>query len=76
MIVENPTKTEHGFEVTRMSLFNLQVCSRLNAKEIRLAVNHYFQSGTSAGWVLETSGKLAPVKCSENDGNIHYIFTC
>lgn len=75
-IVENPTKEEHGFEITKMSLLNLQVCSKLPKEEIEYMVNRYSPSGTSNGWHLEKEGNLAPVDCSKGDGSKHYVFTC
>ena len=75
-IIENPTKEEHGFEVTKMSILNLQVCPKLAQNEIELNVNRYFHSGTSNGWSLETMENLAPVDCDKKDGSKHYVFTC
>ncbi len=75
-VVEKPTKEEHGFEVTKMSILNLQVCSKLPQDRIEGAVNRYSPSGTSLGWRLEIEGNLAPVECSKKDGSKHYVFSC
>lgn len=74
--VEKPTKEKHGFEILRMSLLNLQVCSKLSDAEVSEAVNKYSPSGTSNGWRLETEGDLAPLECDNKDGSKHYIFSC
>jgi hypothetical protein len=73
--IENPTKQEHGFEVIKMNLLNLQVCSSLQQDEIEARVNRFFSSGTQNGWRLETEGNRAPVECA-NGGAKHYLFTC
>jgi len=75
-VVENPTKEEHGFEVMKMDLINLRVCSKLPADKIETQVNRHFQSGTTMGWILRTDGKAAPVNCGKGDGSIHYMFSC
>lgn len=73
---ENPTKEKQGYEITKMNLLNLQVCSKLPVSEIEAAVNKYNPSGTSGGWILKTEGNLAPVECSKGDGSKHYVFSC
>lgn len=75
-MVENPTKKEHGFEITKMSLLNLQVCSKLPQDEIGAIVNRYSPSGTEQGWHLETEGNLAPVCCANDPLSKHYVFSC
>jgi hypothetical protein len=75
-IVEHPTKEEHGFEITRMNLLNLHVCSKLSPDEIEERVNRFSPSGTSNGWRLERDGNLAPVDCDNGDGSKHYVFSC
>ena len=75
-IVENPNKEEYGFEILKMSLLQLQVCSKLPKNEIESQVNRISPSGTRHGWQLETKGKLAPIECEKKDGNKHYLFSC
>ena len=75
-VVEKPTKEKHGFEVTKMWLVNLQVCSKLSPDDVEMNVRRHFPSGTSNNWTLERKGTLAPVDCSEGDGSKHYVFTC
>ena len=75
-VIENPTEGDHGFEVTKMSLLKLQVCSKWPQDEIESVVNKHSQSGTSLGWRLETEGSLAPIACSKKDESKHYLFTC
>jgi hypothetical protein len=75
-VVENPTKEVHGFEITRMYLLNMQVCSKLSASEVEKAVNAASPSGTTNGWRVERRGHLKPVECANGDGCKHYILTC
>jgi hypothetical protein len=74
-VVENPTKEEHGFEVLRMSIFDLQVCSRLAVDEVEEAVNKHFPPGTELGWRVDREGPRGPVECG-NGGATHYMFSC
>ncbi len=68
----------YDYEVTNMSLLNLQVCSNCPPDEIDKvedAVRLYSPAGTSNNWGIEADGKLSPVVCS-NGGRWHYLFTC
>ena len=68
----------YDYEVTRMSLLNLQVCSNCPPDEIDKiedAVRLYSPAGTSNNWYIEREGNLSPVEC-ENGGRWHYVFTC
>ena len=75
-IVENPTKADHDFEVLKMTIFDLIVCSPLPQDKIGAQVNRYFPAGTTNGWQLETEGNKAPVACHVGDGCVHFMFSC
>ncbi len=69
---------DYDYEVTKMSLLNLQVCSNCPPKEIEaveIAVKESTPAGTSGNWYIEKKGNLAPVEC-ERGGRWHYVFTC
>jgi DNA polymerase II large subunit len=68
-----------AYEVIRMSILQLQVCSPIPPEEsdkVEKAVQKNFPSGTRGNWRLETEGKVSPVKCSEKENHWHYLFSC
>lgn len=69
---------DYNYEIIKMNLLNLQVCSNCPPKEIDKindAIRLYSPAGTSNNWYIEKNGNLAPVKCEKGD-RWHYIFTC
>lgn len=68
----------YDYEIIRMSLLNLQVCSNCPPEKMDLlevSVKSFSPSGTTGNWQIVKDGDLAPVPCS-NGGRWHYIFSC
>lgn len=68
----------YDYEITRMSLLNIQVCSNCPPEEIdaiEAAVRETSPAGTTGNWHIEKEGDLAPVECA-NGGRWHYVFSC
>lgn len=79
--METQNKVEFGeydYEVTRMGLLNIQVCSNCPPEEmdkVEEVVRTHDPAGTTGNWFIEKEGDLGPVECS-NGGRWHYVFTC
>lgn len=67
---------EKPYEVTRMNIFNIQVCSSLPEDKIEAEVNKYDPAGTSNGWMLCLDGERAPTPCDNDPTKTHYLFAC
>ena len=68
----------HDYEVIKVGIFNLQVCSNCPPEEVdslEMAVREFDPAGTTGNWHIEKEGKLAPVIC-ENGDRWHYVFSC
>lgn len=64
-------------EITKMGLFDIQVCSVLTEDETLAWVQKECPSGTERNW-LQRDGEtgLKPTKCADHPGRTHYIFSC
>ena len=78
MLIDNPVKDENC-EITRSSLLNIQVCSRLSEEETLEWLRENSPAGTTGNWALQRKDSgdyLMPVQCSEDSERTHYIFDC
>lgn len=77
--IEKVKFDNYEYEVTRISVLNMQVCSNCPPAEmnkVEEAVKLNDPAGTSDNWVLEREGAVAPVKCDSIEGRWHYLFVC
>lgn len=64
------------FQVTKMSIFNLQVCSSKTEDEVLKWAREFSPAGTEGNWQKTEDVKLRPVVCAENSSRKHYVFEC
>ena len=64
--------------ITRYSLLNQQVCTRLEKDALldAMRASGDFVSGTTAGWVLSDRENCQPVQCEKYPNRMHYLFDC
>lgn len=77
-LIDKPIKDENC-EITRSSLLNIQVCSKLSEEETLEWLRKASPAGTSANWGLQRKDDdnyLAPVQCANDPERKHYIFVC
>jgi len=69
-------KTE-DYQVMKMTLLNLIVCSKLGENECLEKVKAGFPAGTSNNWQVSDRENQRPVKCADNpETNWHYCYVC
>lgn len=64
----------HLHEVSRMTLFDVQVCSLASEEDALAWVRHSFPAGTSNNWQKSDEPGHKPVACANGGGRTHYIF--
>ena len=62
--------------VTRMTIFDIQVCSLASEDDALAWVRGACPAGTTANWQKQNSPILAPVPCADGGGRTHYVFGC
>lgn len=61
-------------EVTKVGLFDIQVCSLASEDDALAWVRHACPSGTTGNWKKPDEPALAPVPCDNGGGRTHYVF--
>ncbi len=74
-IPEKFPKTEEH-QVTKMSLFDIQVCSTGTEDEALAWVRDACPAGTSRNWQKQEDPNLAPIACANGNGRKHYVYNC
>ncbi len=60
--------------VTRMSLFDIQVCSLASEEDALAWVRGACPAGTSKNWQKSDEEDHKPVACADGGGRTHYMF--
>lgn len=62
--------------VTRMSIFDIQVCSLASEDDALAWVRGACPAGTTGNWTKQSDPNLVPVACANGGGRTHYVFSC
>jgi len=62
-------------EVTKIGIFDVQVCSLASEDDALAWVRTACPAGTSGNWQKQQEPNLAPVACSNGGGRTHYVFS-
>jgi hypothetical protein len=60
--------------VTKVGLFDVQVCSLASEDDALAWVRSAFPAGTKGNWQKTDAPSLAPVACANGGGRTHYVF--
>lgn len=60
--------------VTRMGIFDIQVCSRASEADALAWIQNAYPAGTSRNWTKSDDERHKPVACQDGDGRTHYVF--
>lgn len=73
MNAEKLPKTElHA--VTRVGIFDVQVCSLASEEDALAWVRQALPAGTTGNWQKTDAPSLAAVACADGGGRTHYVF--
>jgi hypothetical protein len=61
-------------EVTKFTLFNVQVCSLASEDDALAWVRSAYPSGTTGNWNKTDEERYKPVACANGGGRTHYVF--
>jgi hypothetical protein len=67
---------EEKHVLTRMGIFNCQVCSAGSIQEALEWLQYNHPAGTQNNWKIDDRDCVKPVKCNSDDKRKHYVFTC
>lgn len=62
--------------VTRITIFDIQVCSLASEDDALAWVRGACPAGTARNWQKQTEPSLAPNACANGGGRTHYVFSC
>jgi hypothetical protein len=60
--------------VTRVGIFDVQVCSLASEEDALAWVRSAFPSGTKANWMKSDDDRHKPIACANWGGRTHYVF--
>ena len=61
-------------EVTKIGIFEVQVCSLASEEDALAWVQSVSPSGTSKNWQKSDKPEYRPVDCANGGGRTHYVF--
>jgi hypothetical protein len=62
--------------VTRMTIFDIQVCSLASEDDALAWVRGACPAGTTGNWQKQQDPDLVPIACADEGGRTHYVFSC
>lgn len=62
-------------EVTKMGIFEIQVCSLASEDDALAWVRGARPAGTSKNWTKTDEERYKPVACANGGGRMHYVFS-
>jgi hypothetical protein len=60
--------------VTKMNIFQIQVCSLASEDDALAWVRQACPAGTSGNWQKQQDPGFEPVACADDGGRTHYMF--
>jgi hypothetical protein len=61
-------------EVTKVGIFDIQVCSLASEDDALAWVRDACPSGTTGNWKKQQDSGLEPIACANGGGRTHYVF--